>query len=190
MFKLLLKGATIFYYFTFQQLFNILGRGYWYARIFLTGNWEESSDICKNTADKVKDFTSLNNIYMTFKYQYDGVFKNFWVFDKWPTWIPTMQIIANRGTSDNCDGAVVYAKFLYKALFKKHPEAKQELKLKLRIMVPYDSFKNFAYRTHYVLEVVHEKEGWSAIYSSGKIYAMTIDEFVPKYVKTDKFIIW
>jgi len=190
MFKLLLKGATIFYYYTIQQVFNLFARTYWYIRIFVTGKWEETTDICKNTAEEVHDFTVLNNIYMTFKYQYDGIFNKVWVFDRWPTWVPTMRIIAERGTSDNCDGAVVFAQYLYKALIKKHPEAKDELKIKLRIMVPYDSWKNFAYKTHYVLEVVHEKEKWSAIYSSGKIYSMTIEEFVPKYVKTNKYIIW
>ncbi len=188
--KFIVKLATIFYYYTIQQVFNLLGRTYWYLRILLSGRWSETTDLCEGISEEVKDFTSLNNIYMTFKYQFDGLFDKVWVFDRWPTWVPTIRILMARGTSDNCDGAVIFAQSLYDALFEKHPEAKKELKLKLRVIVPYNSFKNFAERTHYVLEVIHEKEKWVAIYSSGKIYAMSIEEFAAKYTKTDRHIVW
>lgn len=187
--RILAKVVGLLYYVTIQQVWNILANCWWMIKIWRSGRYQILRACMRGTARHLVYEQHIQTEYGKFRYKYDGIFPDgtVGILGMFPTWEPWPIVLFFRSLQGNCDDAVVFAKWLYKQWAKNSAFDAKGIKVRRKLMVPCDTFKNMFMGVHFIA-VATRPDALPMIYSSGRVLNSQLDAYAEQYLGTKNFV--
>jgi hypothetical protein len=172
-------------------IFSVIANAYHLFIIIITGKLLSVKREMRDVKSRLETVVDVHVEYTRFKYKFDGIFESKTVFGKWPTWIPLVTVLFYKQKQDNCDGADVYCRWLFRQLSNKYPQYNSIIAKRV-IYVPYLISIKSLFTVHYFTIVGNQYEidhNLYQCYSSGKITNETKEELALRLLNgNDKFL--